>query len=86
MKITIAFEFEVSDMPESDRVDIINDTGMEEDEMPRISEMSEEEVRSEIIDAFCSMFNGTDYDVQSEMWAGSNFYGYITGVSTSEGE
>lgn len=84
MKIAIAFEFEVSDMPEKEREDIANDTGMEEDEMPRISDMSEAEVRAEIIDAFYSMFNGTDYDVQAEMWAGSNFYGYITGITAKD--
>lgn len=81
MKIKISLEFEVSDIPEQERIDIINDSGISSSSMPRISEMSEMEVRSEIIDAFYSMFNGADYDVQSEMWAGSNFYGYITGVS-----
>ena len=84
MKLTITFEIEVSDIPEKEREEIIADSGMDDEDMPRIAEMSEEEVRSEIIGTFYSMFNGADYDVQSEMWAGSDFYGYITGISVRE--
>lgn len=78
MKITMTVEFEVSDIPEKERAEIINDCGMGEDEIPKISEMTEAEVITEITDAFDATFNGADYDSQAEMWAGSNFYGYIT--------
>ena len=83
MKLIITFEFEVSDIPEKERSEIAADCGMDEEDMPRISEMGEAEVRSEIIDAFYAMFNGADYDIQSEIWAGSDFYGYITGISVA---
>lgn len=79
MKITMTVEFEVSDIPEKERLEIIRDSGMDNEDMPRISEMTEDEVRSEIIESFEAMFNGADYDSQAEMWAGSDFYGFITG-------
>lgn len=79
MKITMTVEFEVSDIPEEERCNILDDSGMDETEVPRISDMTESEVASEITDAFDAMFNGADYDCQAEVWAGSNFYGFITG-------
>lgn len=79
MKITMTVEFEVSDIPEEERFNILDDSGMDETEVPRISDMTESEVASEIADAFDAMFNGADYDCQGEVWAGSNFYGFITG-------
>lgn len=79
MKITMTVEFEVSDIPKKDRIDIINFGAMDDEEIPRISEMTEDEVRAELVDSFEAMFNGADYDSQAEMWAGSDFYGYITG-------
>lgn len=79
MKITMTVEFEVSDIPEKDRIGIIKDSGMDNEDMPLISEMTEDEVRAELVDSFEAIFNGANYESQAEMWAGSDFYGYITG-------
>lgn len=80
MKLTLTFEIEIADIPEKDRLEMLNDAGMEDEDMPRISAMSEPQVRAEVTDAFYAMFDGSSYDDQSDMWAGSNFYGYITSI------
>ncbi|CZT36387.1 hypothetical protein [Rhizobium sp. 9140] len=80
MKLTLSFEIEISDIPEKDRLEMLNDAGMSDEDMPRISAMSETQVRAEVTDAFYAMFDGSNYDDQSDMWAGSNFYGYITSI------
>ena len=80
MKLTLTFEIEISDIPEKDRLEMLNDAGMEDEDMPRISAMSEPQVRAEVTDAFYAMFDGSSYEDQSDMWAGSNFYGYITSI------
>lgn len=83
MKMTITFEIEVSDIPERERLEIINDCGLDDEGMPLISEMSEDEVRAEVVEAFTAMFNTGDYEAQSEVWAGTNFYGYITNMTAT---
>lgn len=58
--------------------------GLDEDDsdyvplVPKLSDCSAEEVQEAVVEAIVGVFS--DYDSQAEMWAGTEFYGYISAV------
>lgn len=78
MRIKILLDIEMGDIPEPDRKDIEDMIGQTP---PKLSDYNPEEVAEEL----CSMFSYIDnYDVQQDLWAGSDFYGMIKKVHSAE--
>jgi len=78
MRIKILLDIEMGDIPEPDRNDVADMIGHTP---PKLSDYTQEEVTEEL----CSMFSYIDnYDVQQDLWAGSDFYGMIKKVHSAE--
>lgn len=97
MKIRVLMELEVSDLPGEERKELedgINFVAAEdqtttepEDEdyvptVPRLDEFSPQEITHAVRDMF--MDGVTNLDTQRELWAGTEFYGYISDLDVLE--
>lgn len=92
MKLRIVLEVEVSDLPDSEREELedgmnfraIEDTEVAPDlpTVPRIEDYPAGEVQEAVREALQGL--GDDFQLQAEMWAGSEFYGWLSKIEVKE--
>lgn len=92
MKLRIVLEVEVSDLPDSEREELedgmnfraVEDTEVAPDlpTVPRIEDYPAGEVQEAVREALSGL--GEDFQLQAEMWAGSEFYGWLSKIEVKE--
>lgn len=91
MKLKVTLEIEVADLPQEVREELADGLNFRADEdnsvaddldtVPRLSEMS----ANDITDLPYTFFKGMgDYDLQAEAWAGSEVYVYFSKVEIKD--
>lgn len=92
MKLRIVLEVEVSDLPDSEREELedgmnfraVEDTEVAPDlpTVPRVEDYPAGEVQEAVREALSGL--GEDFQLQAEMWAGSEFYGWLSKIEVKE--
>lgn len=92
MKLMITMEVEFSDLPEEVREELADGLNFrsEDDELnddldtvPTVAEMEPDEIVGAVTEFFESF---DDYEIQAEVWAGSDVYGYLSSISVKSVE
>lgn len=74
-KMIVTLEFEVADIPEQERKEIISECfgDCDEEELPpMVADLSDDDIKHSVYAFFSGL--GEDYHAQAEMWAGSDEY------------
>lgn len=91
MKLKVTLEIEVADIPDHERALLADGLNFRDDgdetiatdleTVPRLSEMSANEITGLPYEFFDGI---SDYDVQAEIWAGTNVFVYFSKLTVSD--
>ena len=92
-KVKIVMEIEFSELPDDVRDELADGLNFRDEEdheiasdldtVPTASSMSDRDVEAALIDFFDGL---SHYEMQAELWAGSDVYGYISAISVQSVE